>query len=84
MEETIISAGFALIGTLAGTFGGIFATARLTSYRLQQLEKQVERHNNVIERTFRLEEAVSVQDERIRVANHRIDDLEKRDENNLH
>lgn len=80
MEETIITAGFALIGTLAGTFGGIYTTARLTSYRLQQLEKQVERHNNVIERTFRIEETLSVQDERLKVANHRIDDLEKQNE----
>lgn len=87
MEETIITAGVALIGTLVGTFGGICTTARLTSYRLQQLEKQVERHNNVIERTFRLEEALSVHDERIKVANHRIDDLEKhheREKTNLH
>lgn len=50
---------FALIGTLAGTFGGILTGSRLTTYRLEQLEKKVEKHNTLVERTYRLEGKVS-------------------------
>ena len=48
-------AGMSLIGTLAGTFGGIIVSNRLTNYRLEQLEQKVEKHNSVMERTFKLE-----------------------------
>ena len=48
-------AGMSLIGTLAGTFGGILVSSRLTTYRIEQLEKKVAQHNSVIERTYRLE-----------------------------
>ena len=63
---TIIVGGLSLIGTLAGSFGGM----KLMSYRIEHLEKKVEKHNSVVERTFVLEE-------QIKVANHRIDDLEQ-------
>lgn len=55
MTEAIIVAILALIGTLGGTFGGIVTANKLTNYRIEQLEKKVEKHNNVIERVFRLE-----------------------------
>lgn len=48
-----------LIGTLVGTFGGILTGSRLTTYRLEQLEKKVEKHNTIVERTYRLEGKVS-------------------------
>lgn len=48
-------AGMSLIGTLAGTFGGILVSNKLTIYRIEQLEKKVAAHNNVVERTYRLE-----------------------------
>ena len=48
----------------------------LIEYRLQQLEKKVDIHNNVIERTYKLEQHAAVMDEKIKVANNRIDDLE--------
>ena len=51
---------FALVGTLAGTFGGILTGSRLTTYRLEQLEKKVEKHNSLVERTYRLEGQVSL------------------------
>lgn len=60
-----------------GTFGGIMASARLTNYRIEQLEKKVEKHNSIVERTFKLEEYQKLQDEKIKVANHRISDIEK-------
>lgn len=48
-------AGMSLIGTLAGTFGGILVSNKLTTYRIEQLEKKVAAHNSVVERTYRLE-----------------------------
>ena len=65
MSEAIIVAGISLAGTLCGTWGGIMTANRLTAYRIEQLEKKVEKHNSVIERVFRLEERDAVMDERI-------------------
>ena len=77
MSSEIIIAGLSLLGTLAGTAGGIIVSGKLVNYRIEQLEKKVEQHNNLITRTFRLEQSVAVLDERVRTANHRITDLEK-------
>lgn len=55
MTETIISSILSLVGTLGGTFGGILVASKLTNYRIEQLEKQVEKHNSVVERTFVIE-----------------------------
>lgn len=77
LSESIIVAIIAFAGTLAGTFGGILASSKLTNYRIQQLEAKVDKHNQLVERTFRLEETCSILDEKIKVANHRIKDLEK-------
>lgn len=76
MSEGIIVALISLIGTLGGTFGGILVSNKLTNYRIEQLEKKVEKHNNTIERTYDLEEKEAVIEEKIKVINHRIDDLE--------
>lgn len=72
----ILVAGISLIGTLVGTLGGIALSSNLTNYRIEQLEKKVEKHNNLITRTFKLEQDFAVLDEKMKVANHRIDDLE--------
>ena len=77
MPAEVITAALSLIGTLVGTLGGITLSSNLTNYRIEQLEKKVEAHNNLIKRTYELEKEFSVLDERVRVANHRIDDLEK-------
>ena len=69
---TIVVAVLSLVGTFVGTLGGILTSTKLTSYRIEQLEKKVEKHNSVVERTFILEE-------KMKVANHRIEDLEKRE-----
>jgi len=53
-------------------------TISLIDYRLDELTKQVERHNKVIDRTYKLEETVKVDEEKIKVANHRIEDLERK------
>ena len=55
MSETITVSLISLIGTLGGTFGGILVANKLTNYRIEQLEKKVEKHNSVVERTFKLE-----------------------------
>ena len=77
MSESVIVAVLALLGTLGGTFGGILTANKLTNYRIEQLEKKVEKHNRVVERVYILEKNEAVMEEEIKVANHRIDDLEQ-------
>ena len=67
-----------LAGSALGSILGVLASAKLTSYRLEQLEKKVEVHNKVIDRVYKLEERTELQEEKIKVANHRIEDLEKK------
>lgn len=75
MDE-IITMLVSFAGTLVGTFGGIITSNKLTNYRIEQLEKKVEKHNNVVERVYILEKDKAVFEEEMKVANHRIDDLE--------
>lgn len=76
MSEAVMVALIGLAGSGAGAFGGILVSSKLTQYRLEQLEKKVQAHNNLIERTYKLEERTEIQEEKIKVANRRIDDLE--------
>lgn len=82
MQTEIIVAIIAFLGTLVGSFGGIAATSKLTSYRLQKLEdlqkleEKVNKHNELVKRTYILEE-------QMKVANHRIQDLEDHEEKML-
>ena len=55
MDSTTLTALVSLVGTLAGPFGGILVSNRLTTYRIEQLEKKVAQHNSLIERTYKLE-----------------------------
>ena len=75
--EAIIVAWIGLAGSAAGSLCGVLVSSKLTQYRLEQLEKKVQAHNSLIDRTYRLEERTELQEEKIKVANHRIDDLEK-------
>lgn len=59
MSETVIVGLLSLIGSLAGTIGGIIAASKLTTYRIERLEEKVNKHNGVIERMFKLEGAVT-------------------------
>lgn len=59
MSETVIVGLLSLIGSLAGTVGGIIAASKLTTYRIERLEEKVNKHNGLIERTYRLEGAVA-------------------------
>ena len=55
MSETVIVALIGLAGSGLGAFAGVMASARLTQYRLQMLEDKVNKHNNLVERTYALE-----------------------------
>lgn len=73
MSETIFVALLSLVGTLVGSLCGILAANKLTNYRIEQLEKKVEKHNQVIDRVYKLEQreallAQAVEDERDRIA----------------
>lgn len=77
MQPEIVVGVLSLCGTLIGSVGGIMTANKLTGYRIEQLEKKVDKHNNIIERVYRLEDNDALIEEKIKVANHRIDDLEK-------
>lgn len=62
---TVIVGALSLLGTLLGSWSGL----KLMSYRIEQLEKKVDKHNNFAER-------VPILEEQMKVANHRLDDLE--------
>lgn len=55
MQPEIVVGLLSCVGTIIGTLGGIMATSKLTNFRLQQLEEKVNKHNNMIERVYRLE-----------------------------
>lgn len=65
MTETIIVALLSLAGTLGGSFCGILTANKLTNYRIEQLEKRVAEHNSLVDRMYRLEKAVAVDEEEI-------------------
>ena len=85
MDDAIISAAVTLIVCLINGFFQQRATEKkhdetinMIDYKLSELTKRVDKHNNVIERTYKLEELTAIQEEKIKVANHRIDDLEEK------
>lgn len=77
MAEVIVAV-LGLAGSALGSFAGIVVNSKLTAYRISQLEKKVDKHNTVIDRTYKLEESQAVMQEQIKVANHRIEDLEEK------
>lgn len=77
MSSEILVSLVTLCGSALGTFGGILINSKLTNYRIEQLEKKQDKHNKVIERVYHLERHNAVVDEEIKVANHRIEDLER-------
>ncbi len=77
MDTEIIVAAIAAAGGLLGSLFGVIASSRLTGYRIGQLEKKVDKHNNLVERTYLLEQAVGINKEKIKVVNHRVSDLEE-------
>ena len=89
MSDVVIVAIITGIFAFGGTALTTWATSRKTSaeaaaqrteilLRLDQLEAKQDKHNAVIERTYALEKQAAIHDEEIKVANHRIADLEKK------
>jgi len=70
MDNSVLVALFGFAGTLVGSLFGVLAAQKLTQYRLEQLEEKVNKHNNLIERTFKLEG-------QMQEAEHDIQDLKK-------
>jgi len=75
----IIVAIIAFAGTITGTAYGISKANSLTLYRIGQLEVKMDKHNCLIERTYKLEQSATLFCEQIKVANHRIEDLEAKE-----
>ena len=75
MTDQILIALISFAGTLAGSLAGIFTASRLSNYRIEQLEKKVDKHNNLVERVYLIEQHEAVND-KIKTAEHRIADLE--------
>ncbi|MCI6467438.1 MAG: hypothetical protein MSA90_18490 [Faecalicatena sp.] len=72
MEPEIVVAICSLVGTLVGSLTGIMTANKLTTYRIEQLEEKVKKHNNLIERMAIVEQST-------RSAHHRIDELVERE-----
>lgn len=68
MTAEMIVALISCAGTVIGSFCGVIASNRLTTYRIKKLEEKVDKHNSVIERVYRLEESA-------KSAHHRIDEI---------
>lgn len=77
MSDTIIVALLSLAGTLIGSIFGIIASNKLVVYRIEQLEKKVEKHNNVLERVYTLEKDEALLKEEISIVNDKVKDLEE-------
>ena len=77
MTDAIVVALIGLAGSGIGAFSGVVVSSKLTQYRLEQLEKKVQAHNNLIDRTYHLEEQQAIHEEKLKVVNHRLEDLEK-------
>lgn len=79
----LVTGGLSLLGTVITVIVGFKQTSKqvdaktdLTIYRIEQLEAKQDKHNTLIERTYKLEEKADLMQERMKVANHRLDDIE--------
>lgn len=68
MESEIVVAICSLIGTLVGSLAGILTANKLTTFRIEQLEEKVKKHNNLVERMVAVEQSA-------KSAHHRIDEI---------
>jgi len=76
MSPEVLVAVLSLTGTLVGSIAGILAANKLTVYRIEQLEKKVDKHNSLIERMYAVEERETVTEAEIKRINARIGNLE--------
>ena len=75
---TIIGAAVAALASIIVSWLNSKKQIDLISFQIGELRMAQEKHNKVIERTYRLEEIAAVHEEKLKVAGHRIDDLEKK------
>lgn len=80
MTGEIIVALISFLGTSLGAVVSVMTSNKLTNYKIEELKKEVEKHNSVIDRVYKLEKEAEVTDEKIKVVNHRIEDLERKTE----
>lgn len=73
----LITGGLSLTGSLVGVYFSQKKSTALITYRIDKLEEKVHKHNNLIERTYELEKRADLHEEKLKVANHRIEDLER-------
>ncbi len=76
MIEAIITGAVAIAVCMLNNYFQNRKSTALIEYKIDELSKRVDKHNSLVERTYRLEESVSVIEEKIKVENHRIEDLE--------
>lgn len=77
MKTEVITAIIAFLGTASGTLSGIVINSRLTNFRIEQLEKKVDKHNNVIERTYENEREIAILKQENVETDRRLENLEK-------
>lgn len=80
MTSEVLIAVLSFLGTAAGSIVSILTANALTNYKIEELTKKVEKHNSVIDRVYKLEQGQAVTEQTIKVANHRIEDLEHKTE----
>lgn len=78
MNTEILITLITLLGSVAVQLGGILVNNKLISYRIEQLEEKVKKHNDLIERVYKLEQENAVQDNRLAVVDHRLSNLESK------
>lgn len=78
MSDSIIVAVLSLVGTAIGSVVSVLTANRLTNYKIDELKKTVEKHNSLIDRTYRLEESVTLVNEKLDTLDHRVEALERK------
>lgn len=76
IDSTIVVSLLGLLGSAIGSLCGVLINTKLSNYRIEQLEKKVDKHNSIIERVYNLEQKDAVTQQQIKVCDHRINDLE--------
>lgn len=76
MVTEVVTTIIGIVGSGIGSLIGIICNTKLTNDRIKQLEKKVDKHNQVVDRMYEAEKSISVIQEDMKVANHRIEDLE--------
>lgn len=66
MEVDVIIALIPLVGTIIGSVSGILISNKLSNYRIGQLELQVQKHNNLIDRMYKVETRVTLLEDEIK------------------